>query len=118
MTHLLLIDDETATRLVMASRLKEAGFEVTSAESGAQGIALARETRFDMIVVDAVLKSGIGGVENISLSGFGTAFYAAIAHGDFNDWVGIDNITYTEVPAPGALALVGLAGVFAGRRRR
>jgi DNA-binding NtrC family response regulator len=62
-THLLLIDDETATRLVMASRLKEAGFEVTSADSGAQGIALARDTRFDMILVDATLKSGIGGVE-------------------------------------------------------
>jgi DNA-binding NtrC family response regulator len=62
-THLLLIDDETATRLVMASRLKEAGFEVTQAESGAQGIALSREKRFDLLIVDATLKSGIGGVE-------------------------------------------------------
>ena len=63
MTHVLLIDDETATRLVMTSRLKEAGFEVSAAESGAQGITLSRETRFDLLVVDAALKSGIGGVE-------------------------------------------------------
>lgn len=63
MTHVLLIDDETATRLVMTSRLKEAGFEVTAAESGAQGITLSRETRFDLLLVDAALKSGIGGVE-------------------------------------------------------
>jgi DNA-binding response OmpR family regulator len=62
-THVLLIDDETATRLVMTSRLKEAGFEVTAAESGAQGITLSRETRFDLLLVDAALKSGIGGVE-------------------------------------------------------
>ncbi|MBS0190478.1 MAG: PEP-CTERM sorting domain-containing protein [Phycisphaerales bacterium] len=63
--------------------------------------------------------NGIGGVETISASGFGTAYYVAIAPGEYYDWVGIDNITYTEdVPAPGALALLGLGGVMAGRRRR
>ena len=69
-------------------------------------------------VVDIFDASGIGGVERIGGALSGTAYFAAVAHGDFLDWVGVDNITYTEVPAPGALALVGLAGVFAGRRRR
>lgn len=61
--------------------------------------------------------TGIGGIENISWSG-GTAFYAAVGVGEYFDWVGVDNIRYTQVPAPGAFALVGLVGVAAGRRRR
>lgn len=62
--------------------------------------------------------NGIGGVETIGASGFGTAYYVAIAPGEYFDWVGIDNIRYTEAPAPGALALLGLGGLVAGRRRR
>lgn len=79
-------------------------------------IALYDASFVNIGFVDA---SGIGGVENISISGFGTAYYAAIAHGDFGDWVGVDNITYTEaIPAPASLGLLGLAGLVAGRRRR
>ncbi|MCC7014497.1 MAG: sigma 54-interacting transcriptional regulator [Planctomycetes bacterium] len=63
MTHVLLIDDESATRLVMANRLKEAGHEVTIAENGAQGVASSRERRFDAILVDAGLSAGINGQE-------------------------------------------------------
>ena len=32
--------------------------------------------------------------------------------------VAVDNFTVTSVPAPGAAALIGLAGAFMGRRRR
>ena len=32
--------------------------------------------------------------------------------------VAVDNFTVTSVPAPGAAALIGLAGLVAGRRRR
>lgn len=35
-----------------------------------------------------------------------------------SDYIGIDTVRYTQIPAPGALALVGLGGLAAGRRRR
>ncbi|MGH7244376.1 MAG: PEP-CTERM sorting domain-containing protein [Phycisphaerales bacterium] len=70
-------------------------------------------------LLGSVSCNGIGGIETISAAGFGTAYYVAIAPGEYLDWVGIDNITYTEaVPAPSALALLGLGGLVAGRRRR
>ena len=40
--QVLLIDDENATRLVMTSRLLQAGYEVAAADNGALGINLAR----------------------------------------------------------------------------
>ncbi len=62
-THVLLIDDESATRLVMTSRLKEAGYDVTVAENGAQALSAARETRFDLLLIDATLSAGVTGFE-------------------------------------------------------
>src|SRR5688572_23001276 len=47
----------------MHNRLKEVGYEITAVENGAQGLTLARETRFDLFLVDAGLNSGIGSVE-------------------------------------------------------
>jgi len=38
--------------------------------------------------------------------------------GDNSDVVYIDDMSYTSIPAPSALALLGVAGVVAGRRRR
>jgi two-component system response regulator HydG len=61
--QVLLIDDENATRLVMTSRLLQAGYEVAAADNGALGINLARERRFDLILIAANLSSGVGGLE-------------------------------------------------------
>src|SRR5262245_8217040 len=62
-THVLLIDDESATRLVMHSRLKETGFRLAIADNGAQGLHMAREERFDLVLVDTSLGSGVNGFE-------------------------------------------------------
>jgi PEP-CTERM motif len=58
-----------------------------------------------------------------TLSYAGTVTSVAIRPGSFNDWVGVDNITYTlsaAVPEPGTYALMGLgvAALLAYRRRQ
>lgn len=35
-----------------------------------------------------------------------------------SDYIGVDEVAYTAVPAPASLALLGLGGLVAGRRRR
>ncbi len=62
--------------------------------------------------------SGIGGIENIGASFSADTYFVAVAHGEFFDWVGIDNIKFNTVPTPGAMAVLGLGGLVAGRRRR
>lgn len=59
MSRLLVIDDEPSSRLILQNRLKDAGYDVTVAESGAQGLHDARARGFDVILVDDGLGSGI-----------------------------------------------------------
>lgn len=63
MTHVLVVDGESATRLVMVSRLRESGYEVTAVENGAQALTAVREQRFDVLLLDAAPGSGLGGIE-------------------------------------------------------
>lgn len=58
----------------------------------------------------------VGGQEAFSINGLGDTLVIYV--GTFDDWVGIDNISFTNVPTPGAVALLGLGGLVAGRRRR
>jgi len=64
---------------------------------------------------------GAGGasvIKSVTLSGLSTTTIGVILPGDFNDWAAVLDITYTLVPAPSSLALLGLGGLVAGRRRR
>ena len=66
----------------------------------------------------AVVSGGTSALKSVTLTGLSATQIGVILPGDFGDWVGIVDITYTLVPAPSSLALLGLGGLVAGRRRR
>jgi DNA-binding NtrC family response regulator len=62
--HLLLVDDESPLRAVVAERLGEQGFEVTQVDSGERAIALLNEFAFDAVISDLRLP-GVDGQQVI-----------------------------------------------------
>jgi two-component system, OmpR family, response regulator len=52
---LLVVDDEPFLRDAVAASLRFLGFDVTTAETAAQTLRLARERTFDLIVLDVLL---------------------------------------------------------------
>ncbi|MCA9000664.1 MAG: sigma 54-interacting transcriptional regulator [Planctomycetes bacterium] len=63
MSRLLLVEAEASDRLVLKSRLTEAGYKVTSVETGAKGIVEARTGDFDLLVISAEGRGGVDGCE-------------------------------------------------------
>ncbi len=51
-TSILLVDDEQIVRRSVARLLRQAGFDVTEAEDGAEAIARYSRRRFDLVVLD------------------------------------------------------------------
>lgn len=52
---MLIVDDESAIRLICRLNLSSAGFETLEASDGASAIALARAERPDLILLDIML---------------------------------------------------------------
>jgi two-component system, OmpR family, response regulator len=52
---LLVVDDEAFLRDAVAASLRFLGFEVTTAETGADALRLARDCPFDLVVLDVML---------------------------------------------------------------
>jgi DNA-binding response OmpR family regulator len=50
--RILIIDDELVLRQTLARILQRAGFEVTTAENGEQGLAFLETTSFDLVYLD------------------------------------------------------------------
>ena len=59
---ILVVDDEEVMRDVLGSLLTQAGFQVSLAESGPQGLALVRKGDVDAAIVDVMLPD-MGGLE-------------------------------------------------------
>jgi two-component system response regulator PilR (NtrC family) len=59
---ILVVDDEEVMRDVLHTLLAEAGYRVTLASDGAEGLALARQQSFDAAIVDVMLPE-MGGLE-------------------------------------------------------
>ena len=55
MTEILLVDDERTVRESMARRLRELGFSVRAASSGAAGVGAFRERRPDLVLLDVMM---------------------------------------------------------------
>lgn len=63
MSRILVIDDDSGHRLVLKSRLADAGHDVLAVDSGARGLTEARSAPFDVFLVHARLASGVDGFE-------------------------------------------------------
>lgn len=62
--HVLYIDDDAALRRLTQRALTRRGYEVTLAESGADGVAIASAARYDLVAVDHYMP-GMDGLETL-----------------------------------------------------
>ncbi|MFZ5468307.1 MAG: sigma-54-dependent transcriptional regulator [Myxococcota bacterium] len=62
MTKVLVVDDETNLRKVLATMLRRTGYEVTAAADGEQGLAELEKNGADIVVTDLVMPK-VGGME-------------------------------------------------------
>jgi two-component system, NtrC family, response regulator PilR len=60
--QILVIDDEEVMRDVLGTLLTQAGYRVTLAKDGAEGLAVARKHSYDAAIVDVMLPE-VGGLE-------------------------------------------------------
>lgn len=62
MRKILIVDDDRVILHILAEGLRELGYEVATAVGGADALGLARESPFDLVVLD-VRMPGMSGVE-------------------------------------------------------
>jgi len=62
MQHILVIDDDPAVTSLLKRGLSYEGFAVSTATSGAEGLAIAREHHSDLVILD-VMMPGLSGFE-------------------------------------------------------
>jgi DNA-binding response OmpR family regulator len=60
---ILVLEDEDEVRETISATLSDAGFQVETAATGWEAIALMEEHRFDMVVADINLPGGLTGLQ-------------------------------------------------------
>jgi len=61
--HILVVDDVEEQCEIASSILTELGYRVATAGSGPEALALARQERFDLLLLDMILGNGMDGLE-------------------------------------------------------
>ncbi|MEJ2059367.1 MAG: response regulator [Gammaproteobacteria bacterium] len=62
MTHILVVDDSPTELHVFKSILEKNGFQVTTAQSGEEGVELAKQVKPDLVLMDVVMP-GLNGFQ-------------------------------------------------------
>jgi hypothetical protein len=68
--------------------------------------------------ITSALATGTNALSSVTFTGLSNSEIAVVAPGWFLDWVGVVDVTYTFVPAPGAAAVLGFGALAMTRRRR
>lgn len=63
--RILLVDDEANIRLTLSAMLQRVGFEVASADSGAEAVTLLEQQAFDLLLVDLKMP-GMDGMQVVA----------------------------------------------------
>jgi len=66
-SHILIVDDSSVVRRLLAKQLRDLGAQVTQAHDGINGLDLAQKNRFDLIITDVDMPrmDGFGLCENL-----------------------------------------------------
>jgi DNA-binding NtrC family response regulator len=51
-SHILVVDDEDALRMVLSSELTSSGYDVTTASDGDEAINVIQSKKFDLVLLD------------------------------------------------------------------
>ena len=90
---ILIADDETNLRTMLAAHLKHAGYEVTAASDGEEAVEAASKDTFDVMVFDIMMpnKDGVEALKEIREKGITTPVILSTAKGDVEDRItGLD----------------------------
>jgi DNA-binding response OmpR family regulator len=87
--RILIVDDEPNVRLVFRTALAAPGYSVATADDGQTGLAMAGETRFDLILLDLQMPglNGMEVLERLRESGSDVPVVIVTAHGKIPDVV-------------------------------
>ena len=61
--RILVVDDEAEQRTIVEMMLQQLGYVPETAESGEKAIGRLERTAFDLVILDMIMPSGIGGLE-------------------------------------------------------
>ena len=89
MSRILFVEDEAAFAVAMIDRVKSEGYEVEWAQTGPSGYEMARQGRFDLIVLDVMLpgKNGFDICRDLRRQGVNAPVLMLTARGEVVDRV-------------------------------